>query len=93
MKKQGNWLNLKVGDKIKIGKKYAEFGNFRFKTGQIIELIQGEFDDYNGLYNITTCAPSIWNEDQQEFDSIFHLFGNDLEDFLDCKIIRNQKNR
>lgn len=81
-------INLKIGDKIKIGKKYSIFSNNQFKPGEIIILIDGEFDEYNGLYTETLHAPSIWDEEQQEFDSIFHLFGNDLEDFLDCEVIK-----
>lgn len=77
--------NLKVGTKIKIGNKYAsEHG---FYPNEVIELIEGIFDEYNGLYAYTSKAPAIWNEDQGEFDSIYHLFGNDLEDFMDCEIV------
>jgi hypothetical protein len=25
-----------------------------------------------------------------EFDSIYHLFGNDLENFMDCKIVESE---
>lgn len=78
-------LELKVGDKIKIGKEYAK--NHGFEDGEIITLIEGEFEEWNGLYNVTQTAPAIWNSDQGDFDSIYHLFGNDLEDFKDCELI------
>jgi hypothetical protein len=78
-------MDLQVGTKIKIGKKYAE--KFYFKSGEIIELVEGSFDEYNGLYCYTSHAPAIFNEKQNEYDSIYHLFGNDLEDFMDCEII------
>ena len=78
-------MELKIGDKIKIGKKYAELHNF--KKDEVITLVEGEFEEYNGLYCYMSYAPSIWNKNVQEFDSIFHLFGNDLEDFMDCIII------
>lgn len=87
-KKIGNYLNLQVGDKIKIGKKYSKHCNGVFKPGEIIILITGEFDYENGLYNETQYAPSIWDEDQQDYESIYHLFGNDLEDFMDCEVIK-----
>jgi hypothetical protein len=89
--KFGNWMNLKIGDKIKIGKKYSKAHNDFFEPGKIIILIQGYFDEYNGLYSYTSNAPSIWDEDQQEYSSIFHLFGNDLERFMDCEIIRKEE--
>lgn len=80
--------NLIVGAKIKIGKQYAESKEFSsLNEGDIIELIEGEFDEYNGLYCYNSNAPSIWNEEQNEFDSIFHLFGNDFEYWMDNEIV------
>lgn len=76
---------LIVGTKIKLGRNYVK--NSSFKVGEILELVEGEFEIYNGLYNETETAPSVWNEASKEFDSIYHLFGNDLEDFGDCKVI------
>lgn len=80
-------MNLKVGTKIRIGKKYSD--EYGFEHNEVIELVEGFFEEYNGLYCYTSTAPSIWNEDQKEFDSIYHLFGNDLENFLDCEIVEN----
>ena len=81
-----NNLNLKVGDKIRIGKKYAE--KCGLITGEIIELIEGYFEHDNGLYTECIPAPSIATEDPGEFDSIYHLFGNDLENLMDCEVLR-----
>jgi hypothetical protein len=77
---------LVIGAKIKIGKEYAS-DSFSLESGQIITLIEGSFDYENGLYTETHTAPSIWIESAKDYDSIYHLFGNDLEDFEDCKII------
>ena len=77
---------LIVGARIKLGEKYCKARN-GCNSGDVIELIKGEFDEDNGLYTYTSTAPSIWNEERKEFDSIYHLFGNDLEDFWDCEII------
>lgn len=76
---------LEVGMKIKIGEKYST--KYGFEPNEVIELVEGYFDEYNGLYNYTSKAPAIWNEHQEEFDSIFHLFGNNLENFMDCEIL------
>lgn len=76
---------LIVGTKIKIGKQYSE--EFGFEENEIIELIEGYFDYDNGLYTETQTAPSIWDEELKDFDSIYHLFGNHFENFLDCEII------
>lgn len=77
---------LQIGTKIKIGKEYANKQGF--KPNEIIELVEGYFDEYNGLYCYTSTAPAIWNEYQNEFDSIYHLFGNKLDNFMDCEIIK-----
>jgi len=84
-KKRGNHLNLSVGNKIKIGEKSSKVCGI--VCGTTIELIQGYFEHDNGLYCETQTAPSIWNEECKEFDSIFHIFGNDLECFLDSEVI------
>ena len=77
---------LVVGAKIKIGEIYAK-EHFIVESGEIIELVEGSFDEDNGLYTYTSIAPAIWNEDQKEFESIYHLFGNNLEHFYDCEIL------
>lgn len=81
---------LVVGAKIKIGSKYAKaIGGL--KAGEVITLVEGYFDCENGLYCTTETAPSIWNENAKEFDSIYHLFGNNFENFMDCKILTNDQ--
>lgn len=76
---------LIVGTKIKIGENYAK--DYGFTVGEVIELIEGSFERYNGLYDETEKCPAIWVEDDKDFSSIYHLFGNDLDDFMDCEII------
>lgn len=80
-------MKLAVGDKIRIGREYANKHD-GFKPNEVIELIEGQFEEYNGLYNYTSKAPSIWSSEREEFDSIYHLFGNDLEDFMDCELLK-----
>lgn len=79
---------LVVGASIKIGKQYAEeIGGF--KPGEIITLVEGYFERDNGLYDVTETAPSIWDEGAKEFSSIYHLFGNNLENWYDCEIVKS----
>lgn len=77
---------LQVGSKIRIGREYAKDHGLLVE-GQVIVLVDGSFDCENGLYCYTENCPAIWNEQAKEFDSIYHLFGNDLENFMDCKVI------
>jgi len=79
---------LIIGAKIKFGKNYCKDRPHRI-AGSIITLIEGEFEYENGLYTETKFAPSIWDENAHEFDSIYHMFGNDLEEFSDCEIINH----
>jgi hypothetical protein len=78
--------NLIIGTKIKLGKEYSIHSGM--EEGEVIELVEGYFEYDNGLYTESQSAPSIWSELDKEFDSIFHLFGNDFEYFMDCKIIK-----
>ena len=78
-------MSLEIGTKIKIGEKYAS--KYGFEPNKVIELVEGYFEEHNGLYPYTSTAPAIWNEEEKEFYSIFHLFGNDLEHFMDCTIL------
>ena len=87
MNKQQFEEKLLVGTKIKIGRKYA--GEQGFKEGEIITLVNGAFKIDNSICSTIEHAPSVWSESQKDFDSIYHLFGNDFENFLDCVIIDN----
>jgi hypothetical protein len=78
-----NPMDLKIGDSIKIGQ--ASSKKCGLEAGSTITLIEGFFECENGLYTETHTAPAIWNEENKEFDSIYHLFGNKLEDFLDSE--------
>ena len=87
---KNNHLNLKIDDKIRIGKKYAkEIGGF--ESGEIINLVQGYFEYDNGLYCETQTAPSVYYGPGEDFDSIYHLFGNNLENFMDCEVLPNSE--
>ena len=77
-------IELKVGQKIIIGIKSSEFTGF--KENQIIELKEGYFDYDDGLSVDYKKLPSYFDEAKDCY-SIYHIFGNDLEYFLDSKII------
>lgn len=76
---------LIIGTKIRIGRESSK--DCGIPEGEVIELIEGYFENDNGLYTTTETCPAIWNERQKDFDSIYHLFGNDLEYFVDSEII------
>lgn len=81
-------LLLKVlvpGVSIKIGARYA-LQNGGFEEGEVIKLVQGVFEVDDG-YGRVEYAPSVWNSKQNLFDSIYHLFGNDLNEMDDCVVL------
>ena len=79
MSNQGNLGGKSLGDWSKWAKPVQE--------GQVIELIEGHFEYNNGLYTESQTAPSIWDSEVNDYHSIYHLFGNDLENFLDCEVV------
>ena len=88
---------LVPGAKIKIGKEYERLHSGcssciipcknKLIHKNVIELVTGRFDHENGLFTETLESPAIWCEEAKDYESIFHLFGNDLEDFKDCNIL------
>ena len=79
---------LKVGTRIKLGEEYCKDKNMEVC---IIELVEGVFEYENGLYTSEQRCPAIWNNDDKDYDSIYHLFENDLSGFLDCEIVQERK--
>ena len=86
-------MNLKdrliVGAKVTFGVEYAKWTGQEHKAGEIITLVDGEFEHDNGLYTESQFAPSVWCESASEYDSIYHMFGNNLDSFMDCEIIED----
>ena len=76
---------LKVGSKIKLGKKYCDGGGFKY--GEIIELEMGVFEHENGLYCEDVECLAWYDEEHGEWESIYHLFGNQFEQWMDCEIV------
>ncbi len=78
---------MKSGDKIKFGKKWCEEMGEEHLLGKTIMLTPQIFEYDNGLYSEEQECPGIYNKEAQESDSIYHLFGNNLESFYDCELI------
>ncbi|MGP1715571.1 MAG: hypothetical protein ACTS9Y_00195 [Methylophilus sp.] len=73
------------GAVIRIGKQYAETST-QFEEGQLITLksIPFELDDgFGAVQN----SPAVWNETTKEWDSIYHIWDNDLSLWADNSIL------
>jgi hypothetical protein len=68
-------------DKQELESKLVVGAKIKLSDGEIVTLVDGVFEYDNGLYTDEQHAPSVWDEKRREYDSIYHLFGNDLEDF------------
>lgn len=87
MKNKDLESKLVVGAKVKIGREYAENSFLPLQEGNVIILEEGRFYYDNGLYEVEQRTPAIWDDEIQEWYSIYHLFENDLSGFLDCEVI------
>ena len=76
---------LVVGAKIKLGEAYCRSTRQPENAGKVITLVEGILEYDNGLYTENQVAPSEFNEG--EFNSIYHMFENDLSGFMDCEVI------
>ncbi len=81
-------MNLKSGDKIKFGVIYCNKTGRRNLMNKTIMLTPQSFEYDNGLYTEDQECPGIYSETEGEPESIYHLFGNKLEEFYDCLLIK-----
>ena len=81
-------INFENGDSIKFGDQYCKEFRREELRGKTIMMTPQYFEDDNGLYVYTVECAGMWDEENQEADSIYHLFGNDFEWFMDCKLIK-----
>ncbi len=80
-------MKINIGDKITFGHIYCQKTNRKELLNKTIMITPQTFESYNGLYTYDQECPGICLKDYGEPDSIYHLFGNDLEEFYDCILI------
>lgn len=81
-------MNIERGDSVKFGEQYCKENNREDLIGKTVKLTPQYFEEDNGLYTYYSECPGIYNEANKEADSIYHLFGNDFENFMDCELIK-----
>lgn len=80
-----NTLAIQVGDKVKVGVMSSK--ECGIAAGTELTFTEGHFERENGLWCENFIHPGIWDEKRKEWDSDYHIFGNDYEYFLDSEII------
>lgn len=74
---------LQEGSIVVFGPEYIK--KTQWDGPKVIALVTGYFEYDNGLYTECQTALSyIDPNDKSDPDSVYHLFGNDLENVLDC---------
>lgn len=81
-------MEIERGDSIKFGEKWCKKYKRKDLINKVIKLTPQWFEIDSGLYCYEKECPGIRNKKEQESDSIYHLFGNKLEDFMDCQLIK-----
>lgn len=79
---------IERGDSILFGEKWCLEHGREYLTNKVIKLTPQYFEDDNGLYCFDRECPGIYDEENEESDSIYHLFGNKFERLMDCEIIK-----
>ncbi|MFY0516472.1 hypothetical protein ACOMCU_01385 [Lysinibacillus sp. UGB7] len=81
-------MNFERGDSVKFGEKWCEEHGRKELINQIVKFSPQWFEDDNGLYTYDVECPGIYDEVNKEADSIYHLFGNNFEKFMDCELVK-----
>lgn len=81
-------MNIERGDSVKFGEKWCKEHGRKDLINKVIKFTPQWFEDDNGLYSFETECPGIYDEENQEAYSIYHLFGNYFENFMDCELIK-----
>lgn len=84
-------MNIERGDSIKFGEQWCKVNGSESLIGKTIKLTPQYFEEDNGLYTYETECPGIYDEVNDEANSIYHLFGNNFENFMDCELIKGNE--
>lgn len=81
-------VDFEYGDSIKFGEKYCKKYGCEDLIAKTIMMTPQYFEEDNGLYVYTSECAGIYDEEKEEAESIYHLFGNNFEYFMDCELIK-----
>lgn len=84
-------LDIERGDSIIFGEKWCEKNDRPDLINCTVKLTPQWFETDNGLFTSNVECPGLWDEEAKEADSIYHLFGNEFEDFMDCQLIKGSE--
>lgn len=76
------------GDSVKFGEKWCKAHNSEHLIGKTVLMTPQWFEYDDDLGGGTSECPGMFEEGSDESDSIYHLFGNNFEDFMDCELIK-----
>lgn len=81
-------MNIERGDSILFGEQWCKKHGSEDLKGKTVKLTPQYFEEDNGLYTYDSECPGIYDAEEGEAHSIYHLFGNEFENFMDCALIK-----
>ena len=81
-------MNIERGDSVKFGAEWCKTYRREDLIGKIVKFTPQWFEYDIGLYTVDEECPGIDNGENAEPDSIYHLFGNNFENLMDCELIK-----
>lgn len=81
-------VNFERGDSVKFGEKWCKENRCEHLIGETIMMTPQWFDYDDDLGGGMEECPGMIMEDGEEPESIYHLFGNNFENFMDCEHIK-----
>ncbi|KOS61518.1 hypothetical protein FJQ98_16205 [Lysinibacillus agricola] len=81
-------FKFECGDSIKFGEEYCKEFEREDLISKTIMMTPQYFEEDNGIYVYTSTYAGIYDKENKEAHSIYHLFGNDFEYFMDCELVK-----
>lgn len=81
-------IHFERGDSIKFGKEWCAKNDSPHLIDKVVLMTPQYFEVDNGLYCHEVECPGMVVIEGDEPDSIYNLFGNNFEHFMDCVLIK-----
>jgi NDP-sugar pyrophosphorylase family protein len=88
---ESDYLEIRVGDRIKVGQESSKL--VQLAEGTILEIVENLKPVDNSLYPEVSIIPSIWDEEKKELLAVSQVFGEQLEKFLDSTLIKESSDK
>ncbi|NEW05932.1 hypothetical protein GK047_07905 [Paenibacillus sp. SYP-B3998] len=84
-------IKFERGDSVKFGKEWCKENHSKHLIGKTVMMTPQWFEYDNGLYCEEQECPGMLEEGSDEPESVYHLFGNEFENFMDCELVKGSE--